>query len=729
MWSFPFFRQLDSMDCGPACLQMVSKYYGKSLSLQKLRDLSYLSRQGVSLLGISDAAESLGFQSTGARMGYDQLRDEAPMPCIAHWKQNHFVVVYKVRRDKVYVADPAFGTVVYHEAEFRSGWESTSVEGSPQGHCLLLRPSPSFFAMDDEKETRKGFSVLFSYLKVNRKLLVQISIGFLLGSFLQLLFPLLTQSMVDIGINNQDLGFVYLVLAAQLFLFISRVSVEFTRSWILLHIGSRVNISLVSDFLTKFMKLPMEFFETKLMGDYLQRISDQKRIETFLASASLSILFSLVNVLIFAVVLAVYNLGILLVFLIGSALYVSWIAAFMQRRRTLDYKLFEGAAQNQNHLVEIFSGMQEIKLNNCESQKRWEWERVQAGIFRLKMRSLRLEQYQQAGASFINELKNILITFMAAAAVIHGHLTLGMMLAVSYILGQLNSPLNQLIYFMQLMQDARISLDRITDIAEKKPEADSNREILSESPSSGQIKVNGVTFQYEGPHSPTVLNNISLEIPENKITAIVGVSGSGKTTLIRLLLGFYQPVEGEIRIGDTLLSRLHPKTWRNACGAVLQDGFVFSDTLARNIAPGAEQIDPEHVRKVSRLANLDEFVDSLPMGYHTKVGRNGQGLSQGQKQRLLIARALYKDPGYLFFDEATNALDARNEKQILENLQQYFTGKTVVVVAHRLSTVRNADQIIVLHKGTVTETGTHDELIARQGAYYHLIRDQLELGL
>ncbi len=535
--------------------------------------------------------------------------------------------------------------------------------------------------------------------------------------------------MVDIGINNQDLGFVYLVLAAQLFLFISRVSVEFTRSWILLHIGSRVNISLVSDFLTKFMKLPMAFFETKLMGDYLQRISDQKRIETFLASASLSILFSLVNVLIFAVVLAVYNLGILLVFLIGSALYVSWIAAFMQRRRTLDYKLFEGAAQNQNHLVEIFSGMQEIKLNNCESQKRWEWERVQAGIFRLKMRSLRLEQYQQAGASFINELKNILITFMAAAAVIHGHLTLGMMLAVSYILGQLNSPLNQLIYFMQLMQDARISLDRITDIAEKKPEADSNREILSEPPSSGQIKVNGVTFQYEGPHSPTVLNNISLEIPENKITAIVGVSGSGKTTLIRLLLGFYQPVEGEIRIGDTLLSRLHPKTWRNACGAVLQDGFVFSDTLARNIAPGAEQIDPEHMRKVSRLANLDEFVDSLPMGYHTKVGRNGQGLSQGQKQRLLIARALYKDPGYLFFDEATNALDARNEKQILENLQQYFTGKTVVVVAHRLSTVRNADQIIVLHKGTVTETGMHDELIARQGAYYHLIRDQLELGL
>jgi ATP-binding cassette subfamily B protein len=535
--------------------------------------------------------------------------------------------------------------------------------------------------------------------------------------------------MVDIGINNQDIGFVYLILLAQLFLFLSRVSVDFIRGWILLHIGARINISLVSDFLSRFMELPLSFFDTKLRGDYLQRISDQKRIENFLASGSIGVLFSLVNVFVFAIILGVYNLGILLVFIAGSLLYVSWISLFLKRRRTLDFQLFEGWARNQNILVEIFEGMEDVKLNNSEKHKRWEWEGIQANLFRLKMKNLKLEQYQQAGAVFINEGNNILITFMAASSVIYGHMTLGMMLAVSYILGQLNSPLNQLIVFMQLAQDAKISLERINDIEETSTEneiaGDSNIEI----PVSGEIEINNLAFQYEGPHSPLVLAGINLTIPDKKVTAIVGMSGSGKTTLIKLLLGFYSPVNGDVKVGGIHLGHIHPKVWRRKCGAVMQDGYIFSDSLARNISMGEDEIDMKKLSKVARISQLSEFIEGLPMGYNTKIGANGQGLSQGQKQRILIARALYKEPSFLFFDEATNALDAKNEKLILGNLEQYFSGKTVVVVAHRLSTVRNAHKIVVLEKGRICETGTHDELILQKGIYFQLIKDQLELGM
>ena len=717
------------MDCGPSCLQMVSKYYGKELSLQRIRNLSYLTRQGVSMLGLSDAAESLGFHCIGARLSYDQLKTEAPLPVIVHWKQNHFIVVYKIKKDKIYIADPAFGLIRYSEEEFKTGWLSTTIEGKPQGHCLLLNPTPEFFSMDEDSEKRKGFGLILSYLASYKKLIFQLGIGFLFGSLLQLLFPLLTQSMVDIGINNQDIGFVYLILLAQLILFISRMSVDFIRGWILLHVGARINISLVSDFLSRFMELPLAFFDTKLRGDYLQRIQDQKRIENFLASGSISVLFSIVNVLVFAIVLGIYNLSILLVFIAGSVLYVLWISLFLKRRRTLDFQLFEGWAKNQNILVEIFEGMEDVKLNNSEKHKRWEWERIQATLFRLKMKNLKLEQYQQAGAIFINEGKNIIITFMSAAAVIHGQMTLGMMLAVSYILGQLNSPLNQLIVFMQLAQDARISLERINDIEGTSTENEMARDAKVEIPISADIEISELLFQYEGPHSPVVLGGVNLSIPDKKITAIVGMSGSGKTTLIKLLLGFYSPVSGEIKIGGTSLNQIHPKEWRKKCGAVMQDGYIFSDSLAKNISMGEDDIDISKLEKVTKIAQLREFVDGLPMGFNTKIGANGQGLSQGQKQRILIARALYKDPSFLFFDEATNSLDAKNEKLILGNLQQYFRGKTVVVVAHRLSTVRNADKIVVLDKGRICEIGTHEELIAKKGIYFQLIRDQLELGL
>jgi len=681
------------------------------------------------MLGLSNAAESLKFHCIGARLSYEQLKLEAPLPCIVHWKQNHFIIVYKIKKGTVYIADPAFGLGALSEEEFKKGWISTTVEGSPQGHCLLLNPTPDFFTLGEESEKRKGFRVLLSYLFSYKKLIIQLIVGFLFGSILQLLFPLLTQSMVDIGINNQDIGFVYLILLAQLFLFLSRVSVDFIRGWILLHIGARINISLVSDFLARFMQLPLSFFDTKLRGDYLQRIADQKRIENFLASGSITVLFSLVNVLVFAIVLGIYSLKILLIFLLGSFLYISWISLFLKRRRAFDHHLFEGWSKNQNILVEIFEGMQDVKLNNSEKHKRWEWERIQAILFRLKMKNLKLEQYQQAGAVFINEGNNIIITFMAATAVIHGQMTLGMMLAVSYILGQLNSPLSQLILFMQLAQDAKMSLERINDIEQTSTENEQAKEALSEMPLLGGISIKNVTFRYEGPSSPGVLNNVSLDIPDKKVTAIVGVSGSGKTTLIKLLLGFYTAVDGEIRVGDVLLSHIHPWTWRNKCGAVMQDGYIFSDSLARNIAMGDDDVEMDKLLEVARVAQLNEFVDSLPMGFNTKIGANGQGLSQGQKQRILIARALYKEPDFLFFDEATNSLDAKNEKLILGNLEHFFAGRTVVVVAHRLSTVRNADKIVVLEKGKICETGTHEELIQKKGIYYQLIKDQLELGL
>lgn len=728
MPGFPIFRQHDAMDCGPSCLRMIARFYGKTFSIDDLREKSFISREGVSLLGISDAAESVGFRTMGVRITFEQLVKDAPLPCIVHWDQEHFVVVYKARKGKVYVADPAFGKVDYTEAEFKQHWLATVSKGEQKGICLLLEPTPEFYAAEDEKVNRKGFRFLFNYLKPYRKLTTQLLIGFLVGSLIQLLLPFLTQSVVDIGINNQDLNFIYLILAAQLVLFISRMSVEFLRSWILLHISTRINISIISDFLAKLMKLPLGYFDTKLVGDILQRIDDHHRVERFLTAQSLGILFSMFSLVVFAVVLLIYSLKIFLIFLVGSLLYVLWVYVFLKKRRVLDYKRFSQMADNQSKLIQLITGMQEIKLNNFEKEKRWEWERIQARLFRVNVKSLALEQYQDAGSVFINETQNILITIVAATSVINGQITLGMMLAVMYIIGQMNSPLKQLIRFMQFAQDAKISLERLSEIHEKEDEEKPDQSKISILPENKTITVSNLMFQYEGPRSPKVLNNINLEIPSNQTTAIVGTSGSGKTTLVKLLLGFYEAREGEIKIGGARLGSYSQKMWRQKCGAVLQDGFIFSDSIAQNIALSSGSIDKAKLLRAVRMANIQDYIESLPLGYNTKIGQEGIGLSQGQKQRILIARAIYKDPEFLFFDEATNALDANNEKTIMHNMDEFSKGKTVVVVAHRLSTVKNAAQIVVLEKGEIVEIGKHDELIALKGKYFHLVKDQLELG-
>ncbi len=767
MPKFPFYQQLDQMDCGPTCLRMIAKHHGRNLNLQKLRDASGFSREGVSLLGIAEAAESVGFRTLAVKVPFEKLIKDAPLPCIIHWQQNHFVVLCPPRprwgsflydsfrrifglesspiggRGGILLADPGKGMRHISASDFCEHWATSQEEGKPVGVALLVETTPAFFEQEDDKKTGLDFSYLLKYLWSYKKLLFQLAIGLLVGSGLQLVFPFLTQSIVDVGIQTRNLNFIYVMLAAQLMLFASRTVVEFIRSWILLHISIRINLSILSDFLIKLMKLPMSFFDTKMFGDIMQRINDHNRIEQFLTGQTLNTLFSLVNLLIFGVVLGMYSMTIFSIFMIGSILYGLWVLLFLKERRKLDFNMFDVAAKNQGSLVQLIQGMQEIKLANAEHLKRWEWERIQTKMFQFQTKGLALNQYQQAGAFFLNEGKNILITFFTAKAVVDGQLTLGTMLAVQYIIGQLNAPIESLIQFVQSAQSAKISLERLNEIHELDDESPLTPEggtfssgLLSSksrvlAPPSGAggaaISIRNLSFTYPGAGNEPVLKNINLEIPQGKVTAIVGMSGSGKTTLLKLLLKFYD-LKGDIKVGNTPFESFRANQWRGKCGVVMQDGFIFSDTIARNIALGDENPNIEKLYHACEVANIMEFIESLPLGFNTKIGSEGNGISQGQKQRLLIARAVYKEPDYLFFDEATNALDANNEKKILENLEEFFHGRTVIVVAHRLSTVKNADQIVVLHKGEIIEVGTHESLTVKRGEYFDLVKNQLELG-
>jgi ATP-binding cassette subfamily B protein len=727
--TFPNIRQADQKDCGPTCLKIIAKNYGRTISIQKLRKFSETTREGSNLLFLSDAAEKIGFRTLGAKLSLEML-EEAHLPCILHWNSNHYVVLYRIKRGIYYVSDPAFGLIEYSREDFLKFWIGSNANGeTKEGIALLIEATPKFFQSDFDREDNKGlgFGILSQYVLRYKSFLIQLAIGLLAGSLLSLVFPFLTQSIVDVGIQNQNIHFIYLILFAQLFLFAGRTGLELIRSWILLHLSTRINISLISDFFIKLMNLPISFFDVRMAGDIMQRIYDHHRIEKILTASSLNVLFSVINMFVLGAVLAYFNLKIFLVFFIGSLLYFGWISLFLKRREALDYKRFAEVSNEQGKVMELISGMQEIKLHNAEKQKRWGWEYVQARLFRVSIKGLVLEQTQTIGSSVINELKNILITFLSAKLVIDGSITLGMMLAINSIVGSLNGPIAQLIQFVRELQDAKISLARLSEIHEKEDETQQEEHQTHDVPYDSDIELKNVSYRYLGSDIP-VLDDLNLKIPANRITAIVGASGSGKTTLMKLLLKFYDPDKGEVSIGNVQLKNISQKAWRSSIGAVMQEGFIFSDTIANNIAIGADTIDKERLRYAADVANIKQYISELPLGYNTKIGAEGIGMSTGQKQRLLIARAVYKNPEILFFDEATSALDANNEKEIMQKLDIFFKNKTVIVIAHRLSTVMNADQIVVLDKGKIIEIGNHSALVEQKGNYFELVRNQLQLG-
>ena len=727
MFSKPFklIRQLDVMDCGPTCLMMIGLHYGKKIRLNTLRALCDKGQQGVTLLGINRAAEELGFKTLPLKMTIDLFVKQAQLPCLVHWQGDHYVVVHKISKGKVYIADPAGGKAKLTVEQFSECW----TQGKETGIALFVEPTQKFYQNEDSPQQEKnGLSRLAAHLLRFKAFLGQLGLGALLGSALNLIFPFLTQALVDHGIGNRDINFVYAILVAQLMLFLSRTATEFIRGWIMVHMGTRINIAVLSEFLIKLMRLPLSYFSSRNLGDVLQRVADHNKIEEFLTSHSINIVFALLNLVIFSIIMALYSGPIFVVFFFGSLASIGWVMLFLNRRKALDYQQFAQMKANQNAIVQLVNGMPEIKMNQAQASQRWGWETIQGKLFNVRLKALALEQYQQAGTLFFNEGKNIVITFIAASQVISGELTLGMMMAITYILGQMNAPIEQLLQFIRQAQDAKLSMERLGEIQDMREEKDELGVELSDAVPQGDICLDNVSFKYSRHDKDKIIDGLELIIPYQKTTAIVGSSGSGKTTLMKLLLKFFPLDEGRIAIEGQDLKFIDPDAWRSKCGVVMQDGYIFNDTIAKNIAMGDQGVNFERVLHAAKTANIHNEIDKLPQGYQTKVGQEGIGLSGGQIQRILIARAVYKNPDFLFFDEATSALDANNEKKIQENLQYFFQGKTVVVIAHRLSTVKNADQIIVLEQGKIIEQGNHQQLAQKKGYYYELVKNQLELG-
>jgi ATP-binding cassette subfamily B protein len=724
---FPHYSQLDYRDCGPTCLRMIAKYYGKTFSREFLREKASITKTGVTMAGIAEAAEAIAMRTLGMRISLESLVTEAPTPFIVPWRQKHFVVVYKTSKTKIYVADPAQGLLTYSHEDFKKAWTNTT---DNTGFVLLLEASPQFYAFAEDKTKTKGFSFLLPYFRPYKKLIRQLFIGLMVATIIQFILPFLMQTVVDVGVNNRDIPFIYLILISQLVLIFSQTLVSIFREWLLIHITSRFNIKMISDFLFKMLKLPVSYFDTRNTGEHLQRITDHTRIQNFVSSSTLNMIFSMITFIIFNCILAYYNLKIFTVFIVGATLYVGWTFFFLKKRAELDYKRFDEASQSQNSLIQIINGVKEIKINNSQRKNRWKWEYNQISLFKTSLSTLKLAQYQSIGATFINEIKNIVITFLAAKAVVDGNLTLGMMISTQYIVGQLNLPLSNFIIFIQTWQDAKISLERLSQVHTRDDEDLATAKKSNELPDTKTIEIKDLSYRYGGKSTPFVLKNVNCIIPEGKTTAIVGASGSGKTTLMKLLLKFYVPTSGSINIGSVDLNNINNDFWRLNCGAVMQDTFMFNDTIGGNISESEqnEMIDRDKLNNAAFVSNIGDFIQKLPNKYNTELGTSGIRLSGGQEQRIMIARAVYKDPFYLFFDEATSALDANNEKVIMENLNTFITDKTAIIVAHRLSTVKNADKIIVLENGEIVEQGNHNDLTKLRGKYYELVKNQLELG-
>ncbi len=724
MKKYPVVKQYDSMDCGPACLKMICAYFGKHLSMDYLRSILRTDRNGTSVLFLVEAAEVLGLEATPMKVSIEELLAEKSFPSVVFWKQRHYMVLYNHQNNKYYLSDPAFGAITMTEAEFNAGW--TNEDGS--GIYIYFQPTDTFYQLqsDEKKGDVSGFKRVFRYLFRYKNALVQICAGLLVSTLLQAVFPILTSLMVDVGISERNIPFIYLLLIGQLCVFSGKTFVELIRSRILLRLSTKINVNLLKDFYLKLMGLPLNYFDSRKLGDILQRINDHKRLESFLTSGTLNTVFSVLSLLVFGIVLAVYSPMIFYVFIIGSLLYVLWILLFMKRRAELDFKYFSQMSENHEKNYELITGMQEIRLHNAENKRRSQWESLQIQLYKLSIDSLSVKQLQSAGALVINELKNIFITFLSVQLVISGKITLGELLSISYIIGQLNNPIHQLVDFFQSLQDAKLSLGRIQEIYGKKDE-EARYLNLATKFSHGDIEINNLTFSYGNTFSGPTLSDINLCIPANKITAIVGSSGSGKTTLLKVLLKIYDPHSGNITVDGIPLEGISHASWRNECGVVMQEGFIFSDTVMNNIAVAEAKPDTARLIEVAKAANIYDYILELPNGFHTKLGSQGTSMSMGQKQRILIARALYRNPSVLILDEATSSLDSNNEREITQNLAKIFKNRTVIIVAHRLSTVRHADNIVVLNRGKIIETGRHHDLVMSEGMYYNLVRNQLEL--
>jgi len=730
---FPHFKQNNSSDCGPTSLRMIARHYGLDYSTEMLRKHCHITRHGVNLLGISEAAEYIGFETAGVKVTFEQLAEEGVFPCILHWNQNHFVVCYGIEKCKhgeykIHISDPASQRLTYTKEEFERCWIGPKTDENSNGVALMLEPGDDFGKIEDEyrKNSRSMLSFV-RYFTPYHSMIGQLVLAMLVGSVIQMILPFLSQAMVDQGINGRNLNIITLILFAQLGFFVATLSIDYIRSWIMLHMNSRIDIQLIADFLIKLTAMPLQFFDSRMTGDILQRIGDHGRIKNFLLSNSMRIVFSLINFVVYLAILAYYNVLVLAIFVVGNTLYVAWISFFMRYRRELDIKRFNQSALEQSKMIQLVQGMQDIKLNNCERQKRWEWERIQVRLFQIGLKGLRIGQIQQSGSVFFTQTTHILIYFIAAKSVVEGSMTLGMMMSLTYIIGQVSAPIGEFIGFAQSFQDAKISLERLNEIHSQDDEETNIDKKLSTLPKEHDIEINDLSFSYTGSERELALKNISLSIPAHKVTAIVGESGCGKTTLIKLLQGFYEPTHGTIKVGGTILSDINPHTWRAATGSVMQDSFIFSDTIANNIAVNSDETDKGQMKNAAHMARIDDFVESLPLGYDTIIGMEGKGVSQGQRQRILIARAIYKNPKYIFLDEATNSLDATNEAKIMDNLRKFYEGRTVVISAHRLSTVRDADQIIVMNKGEIVERGNHKSLLKKRGRYYELVKHQINV--
>jgi len=734
--SLKFIPQHDQMDCGPACLAMIAKKYGKNYPLQYLRGNSFLTKEGVSIAGIKEAAKKIGFDSFTYQLGINELRQQGDeFPCIIHWNQNHFIVLDRIstgifsRKTQYHVADPSYGLLKVPEERFKQSWCSRDNEGI----ALFLKPTEKFYNQVPPVEEQISIKRALSYLKPHKRKVIILTIMLLTGSLISLVFPFLTQNLIDKGVTAKDLNVIMIILLAQLALYIGSITIEVIRNWFTLYIGTKISITIISDYLMRILSLPLKFFDTKMMGDFNQRIQDNERIEQFLTSQSLTTFFSLITFAVFFGVLWFYNTIIMVTYLALTTISLIWSLYWLKKRKTLDYFRFLYRGESQEGIYEIVNGVTELKLNQFEDFKRKEWENIQDKLFKVNIRLLKVNQLQLSGFEFVNQIKNILVTFLAASLVVKGEITLGALLSISYIIGQLNAPVNYLVAFIRSFQDAKLSLERLNEVHVQQREENENQREMSvsgepEAATDNGIDVKNLFFQYAGPISPLVLKDLSFKIPEGKVTAIVGASGSGKTTLMKLLLRFYAPTDGHILYNNDDLNDLSPKSVRSNCGVVMQDGFIFSDTIERNIVAGDQNIDRQRLSNAVKTANIEDFIDNLPLGYETKIGASGNGISGGQKQRILIARAVYKNPHYIFFDEATSALDADNEMIIHNNLQSFFKGKTVVIIAHRLSTVKKADQIIVLKEGRIVESGSHQELVYSKSDYYKLVKNQLELG-